>query len=110
MKNFVLTFKKKPEEGKKRTRFIDRVIKAQNIQEAEQLSKFLQVPKGFEFVKACKYTRKTVDEYILLADYGQGWEEETTEQSLFEICERKSEYESNAPQYQYAIVNRRVKI
>lgn len=57
-----------------------------------------------------KYQRKTQDEYQLLANYGQGWEHETTEQTRAEIKERLKEYRANAPQYSYKIVTKRVKI
>ena len=56
------------------------------------------------------YTRKTTDQYQLLANYGQGWEVETTEETRKEIKERLKEYRSNAPMYQYKIKTVRVKI
>jgi hypothetical protein len=56
------------------------------------------------------YIRKTQDEYQLLANYGQGWEVETTEETRKEIKERLKEYRDNAPQYSYKIVTKRVKI
>jgi hypothetical protein len=56
------------------------------------------------------YIRKTTDEYQLLANHGQGWEHETTEQTRAEIKERLKEYRANAPQYSYKIVTKRVKI
>lgn len=56
------------------------------------------------------YQRKTQDEYQLFANYGQGWEHETTEQTRAEIKERLREYRTNAPQYSYKIVTKRVKI
>lgn len=57
-----------------------------------------------------EYTRKTTDEYQLLANYGQGWEVETTEETRAEIKERLKEYRANAPQYSYKTVKKRVKI
>lgn len=43
--------------------------------------------------------RKTTDEYRLWLNYGQGWELETTEDTLSEIRERRKEYRENCPQY-----------
>jgi hypothetical protein len=57
-----------------------------------------------------KPQRKTKDEYVLLADYGQGWEEETTEETKKEIIARLKEYQKNAGQYAYKYKKRRVKI
>ena len=45
------------------------------------------------------YIRKTVDEYRLYVDYGDGWEHETTEESRKEIRARMKEYGVNCPQY-----------
>jgi hypothetical protein len=56
------------------------------------------------------YTRKTRDEYVLLADYGYGYEEETAEETSKEIRQRLKEYRENAPQYLYKIKVKRVKI
>ena len=47
------------------------------------------------------YTRKTKDAYILLANYGQGWEEETHEDSLKALKAQLKCYRENAPQYAY---------
>lgn len=58
------------------------------------------------------YIRKTKDEYKLLANYGygHGWEIETTEETRKDIKRRYKEYRENAPQYQYKIILKRVKI
>lgn len=58
------------------------------------------------------YTRKTKDEYVLLANYGygHGYEEETIEDSYKEIRERLKEYRTNAPEYSYTYKKRRVKL
>jgi hypothetical protein len=56
------------------------------------------------------YIRKTKDEYVLLSNYGQGWEEEITEETFKEIKQRLKEYRENAPQYAYSYKKRRVKI
>ena len=55
------------------------------------------------------YIRKTKDEYILLANYGCGWEEETTEETLKDIKERLKEYRLNAPKFSYKWKKQRVK-
>lgn len=55
------------------------------------------------------YIRKTIDEYQLLANYGQGWEHETTETSYKEIKERLTEYRTNAPEFSYKYKKVRVK-
>ena len=55
------------------------------------------------------YERKTIDEYVLLANYGQGWEEEITEETYIDIKKRLKEYHENAPQYSYTWKKRRVK-
>ena len=57
-----------------------------------------------------KYQRKTQGEYQLFANYGQGWEIETIEETWAEIKARLREYRENAPQYSYKIVTKRVKI
>lgn len=41
------------------------------------------------------YKRKTTDEYLLLADYGYGWDIVETEESLKDIRIRQSEYREN---------------
>ena len=41
------------------------------------------------------YTRKTIDRYDLMTNYGYGWECETSEYSYKEIKQRKKEYEEN---------------
>lgn len=56
------------------------------------------------------YQRKTKTEYILYADYGQGWEIETIEATYRDITRVIKEYRVNAPQYQYKWKTRRVKI
>lgn len=59
-----------------------------------------RMPKGTEYSK--------VMEYVLLADYGQGWEEETVEATHREIVARLHEYRENAPQYSYRWTERPV--
>ena len=41
------------------------------------------------------YMRKTIDEYLLLANYGYGWDIVETEESLKEIRIRAREYREN---------------
>ena len=41
------------------------------------------------------YMRKTKDEYLLLANYGYGWDSVETEESLKEIRIRAREYREN---------------
>lgn len=41
------------------------------------------------------YIRKTKDNYILLSNYGYGWEEEVIESTYKEIKERLKEYREN---------------
>lgn len=59
--------------------------------------------------KAGPFVRKTIDEYVLLADYGQGFEEETVESTYADIKARLNEYRTNAPEYIYTYKKRRVK-
>jgi len=54
--------------------------------------------------KGTVYTVKR--EYILLANYGQGWEEETIEETHKDIVTRLREYRENAPQYSYRWTSR----
>lgn len=54
--------------------------------------------------------RTTRDEWTLRINYGQGWEDETTEDSYREIRARAKEYRENCPQYPTRIVCRRVKL
>lgn len=41
------------------------------------------------------YQRKTEDEYVLLTNYGYGWDEEVTEETFREIRQRAREYRLN---------------
>lgn len=50
---------------------------------------------------------------VLQANYGNGWEDELTyDQSTEwkEIRDDLRDYRSNAPQYQYRVISRRVKL
>lgn len=57
------------------------------------------------------YTRKTKDEYIVQGNYGygQGFEDECTEETRKEAKERLKEYRENAPGV-YRLIVRRVKL
>lgn len=52
--------------------------------------------------------RKTTDTFVLLVNYGQGYEEETEEQTFKEIKERLKEYRENCPEYPCKYIKRRV--
>lgn len=55
------------------------------------------------------YTRKTVDEFHLMADYGYGWETVCVEETSQEARAQKKCYMENDPRA-YKVVNRRVPI
>ena len=54
------------------------------------------------------YTRKTVDEFQLWVDYGQGFEHEISEESRDELRQRVKEYRENCPQY--ALKTKKVRV
>ena len=57
------------------------------------------------------YTRKTKDEYIIMTNYGYGWEEEVTEETYLAAKQTKREYLENACSLiDIKIVKRRVKV
>lgn len=56
------------------------------------------------------YTRKTKDIYILMSNYGYGWEEELTENTYQEAKEQLKTYRENVKNAQYKIVKKRIKI
>lgn len=68
-----------------------------------QLHRVLNNPK-------IKAIRKTKDVYNILANYGQGWEIETAEDSSQAAKDRIKEYRENAGQYAYKIKKKREKI
>lgn len=58
-----------------------------------------------------RYIRKTKDVYILLGDYGQGFEELVTEESRSEIKQRYKEYvENDTYSRGFKIIKKREKI
>ena len=56
------------------------------------------------------YTRKTKDIYILMSNYGYGWEEELIEDTYKEAKEQLITYRENVKNAQYKIVKKRIKI
>jgi hypothetical protein len=56
------------------------------------------------------YKRLTEDEYIVQGNYGQGWEDLTSETTRKESKERLKEYRENEPQYSHRLIKRRVRI
>ena len=56
------------------------------------------------------YIRKTKDVYVLLSNYGCGWEEELEEDTLKEAKEQLKTYRENCPNYQYRLKKKRVKL
>ena len=56
------------------------------------------------------YIRKTKDIFVLLANYGQGFEEEIIEYSYKDIKLRLKEYRDNCPQYRFTYKRKREKI
>lgn len=57
------------------------------------------------------YRRKTRDEFILLGDYGQSFEELTAESTRLEIRQRLKEYRENESfSHGFKIVKKRIKI
>lgn len=56
------------------------------------------------------YIRKTKDVYVLLSNYGYGWEEELEEETLKEAKEQLKTYRKNCPNAQYRLKKKHVKI
>lgn len=55
------------------------------------------------------YTRKTKDIYILMSNYGYGWEEETTEETREQAQQTLKEYRQNT-NAQHKIIKKRIPI
>lgn len=55
------------------------------------------------------YKRKTRDEWVLLSNYGYGWDEELTEDTYKEAMEQLKTYRANT-NGMHKIIKRRVKI
>ena len=56
------------------------------------------------------YVRKTRDIYVLLGDYGYGWDEILIESTKKDILARLKEYQENEPNYLHKIKKKRVKL
>jgi hypothetical protein len=56
------------------------------------------------------YIRKTVDEFVILGNYGQGWEELCIETSFSDLKENMKLYRQNEPGIRFTWKKRRVKI
>ena len=56
------------------------------------------------------YARKTRDVYIMISNYGYGWEEELTEDTYTEAKNQLKTYRENCKNAQYKIVKKRIKI
>ena len=56
------------------------------------------------------YQRKTKDEYVLLGNYGYGYDEILTEESREEIRKQYKTYVENDPKTSYKIVKHRIKL
>lgn len=56
------------------------------------------------------YQRKTKDEFMVLGNYGQGYEVVTTEDTYKAAREQLKCYNENEPQYSHKIKKRRVKL
>lgn len=54
------------------------------------------------------YIRKTKDIYIIMTNYGTGWEEESTAKTYQEAKEQAKEYKATAYRPQVRIIKRRV--
>lgn len=54
--------------------------------------------------------RKTRDEYTLQGNYGYGWEDLTSEDTLFDIRARRKEYRDNEPGTPVRIIKRRIRL
>lgn len=53
------------------------------------------------------YQRKTKDVYVLVSNYGYGWEEEVRYETLAEARNDLKAYRNNCPQYEYRITKKR---
>ena len=56
------------------------------------------------------YKRKTKDIYIIMSNYGYGWEEELFEATYSEAKQQVKTYKENCKNAQYKIIKKRVKI
>lgn len=56
------------------------------------------------------YIRKTQDQYIIMTNYGYGWEEESTADTYKEAKEQAEEYKKTSCKPSIKIIKKRVKI
>jgi hypothetical protein len=56
------------------------------------------------------YKRKTQDEYTIQGNYGQGYEDVTSEDTYKEAKTRLKEYRDNEPQYSHRLIRHRIPI
>jgi hypothetical protein len=56
------------------------------------------------------YKRLTTDEYTIQGNYGNGWEDLTSEATRTEAKNRLREYNENERQYAHRMIKRRVRI
>ena len=56
------------------------------------------------------YVRKTRTAYLIMGDYGSGFEEVTEEETRQDARRMLKDYNENEPQYPHLIAVRRVKI
>lgn len=104
MKTYLITIKHDNGTLAVQTTATDRYAAISNVMQSEGCPR-----SAIESAKKIN-ERKTEDYFLLLANYGQGWEEETEEKSKKELRERIKEYRSAAPQYQYKMKFGRRKI
>lgn len=56
------------------------------------------------------YTRKTRDVYLIMGNYGSGYEEVTEEETMKDARQMLKCYRENVPQHPHKIVVKRIKI
>ena len=56
------------------------------------------------------YVRKTEDVYSIRGNYGSGFEEVTTEETMKDALRCLKDYRDNVPQYPHKIAVKRIKI
>lgn len=55
-----------------------------------------------------RYTRKTKDVHLILANYGEGFEPVEERETLKEVKELIKDYRNNAPAYKYMLSKKRI--
>ena len=56
------------------------------------------------------YIRKTRDAYLVVGDYGSGYEEVMEEETMKDARQMLKDYRENVPQYPHKIVVKRIRI